>query len=109
MQDATKAREKSEEAGRKAAESVQRLEEELEVADARWKAAQGQLVDATRREKRYAPANKMCTFCVIAYFLRDSSTTQKTFWQKRDDHTFVESMYCTCMEVREGGDFLLLK
>lgn len=52
MQDAAKALARSEEEGRRAAESVQRLEEELEVADARWKAAQKQLDDATRREKR---------------------------------------------------------
>lgn len=52
MQDATKALTKSEEEGRRAAESVQRLEEELEVADARWKAAQGQIDNAARREKR---------------------------------------------------------
>lgn len=51
-QDVSKALEKSGEEGRRAAESVQRLEEELEVADARWKAAQGQLAAADRREKR---------------------------------------------------------
>lgn len=52
MQDARKALTKSEEDGLRAAETVQRLEEELEVADARWKAAQGQLIAAARREKR---------------------------------------------------------
>ncbi|CAM9213244.1 unnamed protein product [Ectocarpus sp. 13 AM-2016] len=53
-QEAAKAQAKSEDDGRRAAESVQRLEEELEIADARWKAAQGQLVAANRREKEFA-------------------------------------------------------
>lgn len=44
---------KSEEDGRHAAEAVQRLEEELEVSEARWQAAEGQLAAADRREKRY--------------------------------------------------------
>ncbi|CAM9470412.1 unnamed protein product, partial [Hapterophycus canaliculatus] len=52
LQDAKKSLAKSQEDGLRAAESVQRLEEELEVADARWKAAQGQLMAASRREKR---------------------------------------------------------
>ncbi|CAM9457672.1 unnamed protein product [Ectocarpus fasciculatus] len=50
-QESAKAQAKLEEDGRRAAESVQRLEEELEIANARWKAAQGQLVAANRREK----------------------------------------------------------
>ncbi|CAM9239376.1 unnamed protein product [Ectocarpus sp. 12 AP-2014] len=53
-QEAAKAQAKLEDDGRRAAESVQRLEEELEIANARWKAAQGQLVAANRREKEFA-------------------------------------------------------
>ena len=53
-QDAKKALVKSEEEVRRTSESIQRLEEELEVADARWKAAQGQLAAAERRERRCA-------------------------------------------------------
>ena len=52
--DAAKTLAQSKEEGRQAGESVQRLEEELEVADARWKAAQEQLAAADRREKRYS-------------------------------------------------------
>lgn len=50
--DAAKTLEQSRAEGRQAGESIQRLEEELEVADARWKAAQEQLAAADRREKR---------------------------------------------------------
>ncbi|CBN77783.1 hypothetical protein Esi_0069_0048 [Ectocarpus siliculosus] len=53
-QEAAKAQAKLEDDGRRAADSVQRLEEELEIANARWKAAQGQLVAANRREKEFA-------------------------------------------------------
>ncbi|CAM9553669.1 unnamed protein product, partial [Ectocarpus sp. 12 AP-2014] len=53
-QEAAKAQAKLEDEGRRAAESVQRLEEELEIANARWKAAQGQLLAANRREKEFA-------------------------------------------------------
>ena len=58
QKDAAKTLAQSREAGRQAGESVQRLEEELEVADARWKAAQEQLAAADRREKRYCCKTK---------------------------------------------------
>eukprot|EP00904_Undaria_pinnatifida_P004384 jgi/Undpi1/13947/HiC_scaffold_9.g03598.m1 len=54
LEDAAKTLEQSRAEGRQAGESIQRLEEELEVADARWKAAQEQLAAADRREKRSA-------------------------------------------------------
>lgn len=52
-QDTSVALSKSEEGFQRMTDSVQRLEEELEVANARWKATQGQLEAAERREKRW--------------------------------------------------------
>lgn len=63
-QDASAALSKSEDGLLRMTESVQRLEEELEVANARWKATQGQLEAAERREKRWVrfPSNAVISY-----------------------------------------------